>query len=103
MYMLVGGVSGFSIGDAITLISAIASALYFLYARKIAAEKASHITSLCVQQFFYHITCLFSLGVICWQPHFLYHLHYIQSFCGKWVITNFHLQSFNGQVDTLMK
>lgn len=52
MYMLVGGVNGFSFGDGIILLSALASALYFLYAERFAAERASHITSLCVQQFF---------------------------------------------------
>lgn len=52
MYLLVGGVSGFGPGDGIVLLSAFASALYFLYSERFEAEKDGHITSLCVQQFF---------------------------------------------------
>ncbi len=52
MYMLVGGVSGFSVGDGILLLSALASAFYFIYSERFEAERARHITTLCVQQFF---------------------------------------------------
>jgi drug/metabolite transporter (DMT)-like permease len=52
MYMLVGGVSGFSFGDAIILLSALSSAFYFIYSERFEAERARHITTLCIQQFF---------------------------------------------------
>jgi drug/metabolite transporter (DMT)-like permease len=52
MYMLVGGVHGFSIGDAVLLLSALSSAFYFIYSERFEAERARHITTLCVQQFF---------------------------------------------------
>lgn len=52
MYLLVGGVHGFNLGDGIVLFSSLASALYFIYSERYEAERSSHITSLCVQQFF---------------------------------------------------
>jgi drug/metabolite transporter (DMT)-like permease len=59
MYLLVGGVKGFSLGDGILLLSALASAFYFIYSERFEAEKARHITTLCIQQFFIvSIVCL---------------------------------------------
>ncbi len=52
MYLLVGGVGGFGLGEGILLLSALASAFYFIYSERFEAEKARHITTLCVQQFF---------------------------------------------------
>ena len=52
MYMLVGGLSGFGKGEIIVLLSSIASAFYFIYSERFEAERSSHITSLCIQQFF---------------------------------------------------
>ncbi len=52
MYMLVGGLTGFTVGDGILLVSALASAFYFIYSERFEAERARHITTLCVQQFF---------------------------------------------------
>jgi drug/metabolite transporter (DMT)-like permease len=59
MYFLVGGVRGFGLGDGIVLFSSLASALYFIYSERFEGEKASYITTLCVQQFFIiSIICL---------------------------------------------
>jgi drug/metabolite transporter (DMT)-like permease len=52
MYMLVGGVHGFSWGDGVLLLSALSSAFYFIYSERFEAERARHVTTLCVQQFF---------------------------------------------------
>lgn len=52
MYLLVGGVHGFSLGDGILLLSALARAFYFIYSERFEAENARHITTLCIQQFF---------------------------------------------------
>ena len=52
MYLLVGGVHGFNLGDGIVLFSSVASAFYFIYSERFEGERASHITTLCVQQFF---------------------------------------------------
>lgn len=52
MYFLVGGLTGFSYGDAILLVSALASAFYFIYSERFEGEKSHHITTLCIQQFF---------------------------------------------------
>lgn len=52
MYMLVGGVEGFGLGEGILLLSALSSAFYFIYSERFEAERARHITTLCVQQFF---------------------------------------------------
>lgn len=59
MYLLVGGVHGFSLGDGILLMSALASAFYFIYSERFEAERSRHITTLCVQQFFViSVVCL---------------------------------------------
>jgi drug/metabolite transporter (DMT)-like permease len=59
MYMLVGGLTGFTYGDGILLLSALASAFYFIYSERFEAERARHITTLCIQQFFIvSIICL---------------------------------------------
>jgi drug/metabolite transporter (DMT)-like permease len=52
MYMLVGGVHGFGLGEGILLLSALSSAFYFIYSERYEAERARHITTLCIQQFF---------------------------------------------------
>ncbi len=52
MYLLVGGVTGFSFGDGILLLSALSCAFYFVYSEKFEGEKSHHITALCIQQFF---------------------------------------------------
>lgn len=52
MYMLVGGVGGFGIGEGVLLLSALSSAFYFIYSERFEAERARHITTLCIQQFF---------------------------------------------------
>lgn len=56
MYLLVGGVSGFTSGNGMLLISAVAMALYFLYSQKFESERSSHILALLVQQFFVIVT-----------------------------------------------
>jgi drug/metabolite transporter (DMT)-like permease len=59
MYLLVGGVHGFSLGDGILLLSALSSAFYFIYSERFEEERARHITILCIQQFFViSIICL---------------------------------------------
>ncbi len=65
MYMLVGGLTGFKYGDGIVLISALASAFYFIYSERFEGEKSHYITTLCIQQFFIisiicAIWCMFS-------------------------------------------
>ncbi len=52
MYLLVGGVHGFGVGEGVLLASALSSAFYFIYSERFEAERARHITTLCVQQFF---------------------------------------------------
>jgi putative membrane protein len=52
MYFLVGGMRGFGLGEGVLLLSALSSAFYFMYSERFEAEKARHITTLCVQQFF---------------------------------------------------
>lgn len=52
MYLLVGGVHGFGVGEIVLLLSALSSAFYFIYSERFEAERARHITTLCVQQFF---------------------------------------------------
>lgn len=52
MYFLVGGLHGFGAGEIIALFSAVASAFYFIYSERFEAEKSSHVTTLCIQQFF---------------------------------------------------
>jgi len=52
MYFLVGGVKGFGLGEWALLFSALASAFYFIYSERFEAEKVTHLTTLCIQQFF---------------------------------------------------
>ncbi len=51
MYFLVGGMSGFGVGEFILLLSALSSAFYFIYSERFERERATHITALCIQQF----------------------------------------------------
>jgi drug/metabolite transporter (DMT)-like permease len=51
MYLLVGGIHGFSTGDFFLLLSALSCAFYFVYSERFEAERASHVTTLCIQQF----------------------------------------------------
>ena len=62
MYMLVGGVRGFSVGEGVLLLSALSSAFYFIYSERFEEERARHITTLCVQQFF-----MISLVCLLWS------------------------------------
>jgi drug/metabolite transporter (DMT)-like permease len=52
MYFLVGGISGFGLGDFYLIVSACAMGLYFLYSERFEGEKGSHLIILCTQQFF---------------------------------------------------
>ena len=52
MYLLVGGLNGFGVGEIILLVSALSSAFYFIYSERFEGEKATHMTTLCLQQFF---------------------------------------------------
>lgn len=52
MYFLVGGIQGFNIGDGVVFLSSLSSAFYFIYSERYEAERARHITTLCIQQFF---------------------------------------------------
>lgn len=51
MYFLVGGVNGVSYGDFFLLMSAFFMAFYFLMSERYEAEKGSHLSVLCAQQF----------------------------------------------------
>lgn len=52
MYLLVGGLVGFHVGELVLLLSALSSAFYFIYSERFESERSSHMTTLCVQQFF---------------------------------------------------
>lgn len=52
MYLLVGGISSFHMGDFLLLLSALAIGFYFLYSEVFEGEKQSHMLVLCTQQFF---------------------------------------------------
>jgi drug/metabolite transporter (DMT)-like permease len=62
MYLLVGGLHGFTMGDSFLLLSALSCAFYFVYSERFEAERASHITTLCIQQF-----AVISLVCLCWN------------------------------------
>ncbi len=51
MYLLVGGIDGFTIGTVLLLISALAMTLYFLYSQRFESEAGSHAVTLLAQQF----------------------------------------------------
>lgn len=69
MYMLVGGVHGFGIGEVLLLLSGVCMALYFPYLRRFEGEKSSHVLALSVQQFF-AVTIISGLTVILAQESF---------------------------------
>lgn len=69
MYMLVGGMHGFGIGEVLLLLSAVCMALYFPYLRRFEGEKSSHVLALSVQQFF-AVTIISGLTVILAQESF---------------------------------
>jgi drug/metabolite transporter (DMT)-like permease len=69
MYMLVGGIHGFGIGEVLLLLSGVCMALYFPYLRRFEGEKSSHVLALSVQQFFV-VTVISSLIVLLVQDSF---------------------------------
>jgi drug/metabolite transporter (DMT)-like permease len=52
MYFLVGGMEGIVLGDLMLLASAFFMGFYFLMSERFESEKGSHMSVLCVQQFF---------------------------------------------------
>lgn len=52
MYFLVGGVRGIVAGDFLLLLSSLFMGFYFLLSERFEGEKGSHMSVLCVQQFF---------------------------------------------------
>lgn len=75
MYMLVGGLDKFGNGEIFLLLSALSCAFYFLYTERFEAERSSHVTTLCIQQFFVITAVCFGIsqftGVTLAVPHAL--------------------------------